>query len=408
MRRLRWIALVGLAALGLAGWWGLQNHSVAQTEGGGRAAKPGAGPARVVPVEVARAEKKPMPVEIVTIGRVQTIAAVAVKSRIDGVIATVSVRDGQEVKAGDVLFTLDDRALQAAVKQAEAAIARDKAQLENARREVERQLPLSQKEYVTRAQMDQTRTNAVALEGTVRADEAMLEMARVQLSYTVIRAPIDGRLGTISLKVGNQVRVSDTTPLVNLNQIGPIYVSMSVPQANFTALQKALAAGPVPTRATVPGDAGEPLEGKLSYIENAIDTATNTLTVKATFANADRRLWPGQFVNTTIVLAVEPDAIAVPAEAVQAGQNGNYLYVVKDGQDAGPKVVEMRQVEVNRTIEHQAVIAKGVAAGDVVVVNGQLRLDDGMAVTVKPPGSTGGAPPGKPDANDASPAKAAS
>jgi len=379
MRNLRWVALPVIGLLGIAAWWMLHAGSAAQTD-------PARTPERQpVPVEAAIAVRKPMPVEIDAIGRVQTVASVAVKARIEGVVQTVTAVDGQEVKAGDVLFTLDDRALQAAVRQAEATLARDRAQLENARREVERQTPLSQKDYVTKSQMDQTRTNAAAMEATVRNDEALLEMAKVTLSYSVVRAPIDGRLGTINYKVGNTVRTSDATPLVTLNQIAPIYVAMSVPQSNFAPIQQALAGGPVKVRAVVPGDAGAPLEGTIAYIENAIDTASNTLALRATFANADRRLWPGQFVNATIVLSVEQNAIAVPAEAVQAGQSGNYVFVVKD--KAPGKAAEMRPVQVDRTIAGQAVIAKGVAEGETVVVNGQLRLENGTPVSVKADGA---------------------
>ncbi|MCC6470647.1 MAG: efflux RND transporter periplasmic adaptor subunit [Alphaproteobacteria bacterium] len=370
------------AVLAVAGWWFLPTGTAAQTDQARTADR------RAVPVEVAEAIQKPMPVLIPAIGRVQTIASVAVKSRIDGVIASVAAVDGQEVKAGDVLFTLDDRALQAAVRQADATLVRDRAQLENARREVERQAPLSQKDFVTKSQMDQTRTTSAALEGTVRADEAQLEMAKVALSYSVIKAPIDGRLGTINFKLGNSIKANDTTPLVTLNQIAPIYVAMSVPQVHFAALQRAMAAGPVTVTATVQGDDGKPLEGQLAYVENAIDTTTNTLALRGSFANAERRLWPGQFVNATIVVSVQPNAVVVPSEAVQAGQGGSFVYMVKPD-----STVEARPVTLDRTIDRLAVIAQGLAPGDKVVTNGQLRLDNGMAVTVRAPGApTPGAP----------------
>ncbi|MCC7048863.1 MAG: efflux RND transporter periplasmic adaptor subunit [Alphaproteobacteria bacterium] len=386
MRFLRWAIIPLVAVLGMAGWWILGSGSAAQT------GQPRTPDRRAVPVEVAEAIQKPMPVLIPAIGRVQTIASVAVKSRIDGVIASVATVDGQEVKAGDVLFALDDRALQAAVRQADATLVRDRAQLENARREVERQAPLSQKDFVTKSQMDQTRTNAAALEGTVRADEAQLEMAKVALSYSVIKAPIDGRLGTINFKLGNSIKANDTTPLVTLNQIAPIYVAMSVPQVHFAALQRAMAAGPVTVTATVQGDDGKPLEGQLAYVENAIDTATNTLAMRASFANAERRLWPGQFVNATIVVSVQPDAVVVPSEAVQAGQGGSFVYLVKPD-----SIVEARPITLDRTIDRLAVISQGVAPGDKVVTNGQLRLDNGMAVTVRAPGAP---PPPAPPAAD--------
>lgn len=382
MRHFKWISLAAVAILGLGAWWLLGAGSAAQNPPQPRSA------ASAVPVEVATAAAKPMPVEIGTIGRTQTVASVAVKPRIEGVVQTVNVEDGQEVKAGDVLFTLDDRALVAALKQAEAALARDRATLENAKREVERQMPLLAKEYVPRATMDQLKTTAAAAEATVRADEAALEAARVQLSYATIRAPIDGRLGTINYKTGNQVRPSDATPLVTLNQIAPIYVALSVPQASYAAIQRAMQAGPVTVRAHIPGDQGQPIEGTVAYIENAIDQASNTLSLKASFANAERRLWPGQFVDATVILSMQADAVTLPAEAVQAGQNGPYLFVVKDGANGG-KVVEARDVTVDRRIDGEVVIGKGVSAGETVVVNGQLRLANGTPVTIRQQASPG-------------------
>jgi membrane fusion protein, multidrug efflux system len=370
MRRIVVLSLAVLAAAGAAFW--LIASAPAQ--------KPSArAPDRPVPVVVAEAVRKEMPVEISTIGRVQTIASVAVRSRIDGVIAEVKAADGQEVKAGDVLFTFDGRALEAAILQAQATLTRDRAQLENAKRDVERLRPLSQRDFVSRQQFDQTQTNATMLAATVQADEAQLKSAEVQLSYATIRAPIDGRLGTINFKLGNSIKANDTTPLVTLNQIRPIYVSFSVPQANFAAIQEAMAKGRLVVEVAVPGDDRGALQGALAYLENAIDPTTNTLSLKATFENGDSRLWPGQFVNATLVLGIEADAVVVPAEAVQAGQNASFVFALKDD-----STVEARPVTVDRTIGEEAVIAKGVAAGDKVVVNGQLRLDNGTKVTIRP------------------------
>lgn len=336
-------------------------------------------PEQAVPVVVAEAVRKEMPIEISTIGRVQTIASVAVRSRIDGVIASVPASDGQEVKAGDVLFTFDSRALEAAVLQAQAALARDRAQLENAKRDVERLRPLSQRDFVSRQQFDQTQTNAAMLTATVQADEAQLRSAQVQLSYATIRAPIDGRLGTISFKLGSSIKANDTTPLVTLNQIRPIYVAFSVPQAQFATIRAAEAKGALEVEAVVPGDPGDPVRGRLAYLENAIDPTTNTISLKAEFANSENRLWPGQFVNATLVLGVELDAIVVPKEAVQAGQDSPFVFAL-----AEDSTVAVRPVTVDRTIGDEAVISKGVAAGDKVVVTGQVRLENGTKVTVRP------------------------
>jgi multidrug efflux system membrane fusion protein len=384
MKRRLVLFLILAACGGGAAYYGLAPsfapHSVAQTAPGG---SPPA--ARGVPVVVAEAAAKSVPVQITTIGRAQTIASVAIKSRIDGQITGVAISDGQEVKAGDVLFTLDDRPYLAALHQAQATLARDKAQLENARREVDRMMPLTQRDFVSRQQVDQLRTNALALEATVRADEAQVESAQIQLSYTVIRAPIDGRVGTISFKLGSAIKANDTQPLVTLNQIRPIYVAFSVPQRNFVDIHKAMSKGAgaaLPVSVVIPGDRDRPLEGKVSYIENQIDSSSSTLSVKATFANDANRLWPGQFVNVTLTLAVEPNAITIPSEAVQAGQSGPFVFVVKPD-----STVEARPVTLDRTIGTEAVIANGLAVSEKVVINGQLRLDNGTRVEVRPAGA---------------------
>lgn len=332
--------------------------------------------APAVGVVVAPVEAKAMPVQIGTIGRVQTIASVAVKSRIDGVISDVLVRDGQTVNAGDVLFRLDDRQPLAQLHQAQATLARDKAQLENARRDLDRLTPLQQKEYVSRQSVDTARTNVAVQEAAVRADEAQIENLQAQLSYTVIKAPISGRLGTLGYKIGSNVKANDTTSLVTINQIKPIYVSFSVTQSDLAELRAAMAREKVAVQIRSQGNDFEPLTGEVSYFDNAIDTASNTINVRATVANEHETVWPGQFVDVLITLRIEPNALVVPSEAVQAGQNGNYLFVV----DAN-SVVHVRPVVVSRTIGNQSVIAKGLQAGEMVVTAGQLRIRDGVKVT---------------------------
>jgi multidrug efflux system membrane fusion protein len=337
---------------------------------------------RAQPVFAAEAVAKPMPVQLTTIGRVQTIANVTVRSRIDGVIASVEVQDGQEVKTGDVLLTFDDRQAQALVHQAEGALARDRAQLDNARRDLARLEPLAEKSFASKQQLDQARATVAADLATVQADQAQLENYQVQLTYTVVRAPIDGRIGTISFKVGNSIKANDTTALLTLNQIRPIYVAFAVPQGSLGELQDAMGAGPLVATAAIPGS-DEVQQGRVAYIENAVDAATNTIGAKATFANERSRLWPGQFVNVAVTLRIEPQALVVPAEAVQTGQQGTYVFVIKpDG------TAEMRPVDVRRTIEGEAAIAKGLAAGERVVTEGQLRLEPGTKVEVKAPQGT--------------------
>jgi multidrug efflux system membrane fusion protein len=332
------------------------------------------------PVLVATVQQKPMPVQIETVGRVQAIATVVVRSRIDGVIQRVAVDDGQEVKAGDLLLELDDLEAQAELRTAEANLARDRAQLEIAKRDEERMQPLAAKDFASRQQLDQLRTNVAAAQATVAADEAQLEAAKIRLSYTLIRAPIDGRIGTIASKVGSSIRPNDTTALMTINQLQPIYVAFAVPQRFLGDLQDAMAAGALPVTATIPGRETELQEGAVSFIENEVDAATNTLSVKASFANAESRLWPGQYVNVVVTLRVDPQAVVVPSEAVQTGQEGFYVFVVRDD-----LTVEMRPVDVARAAGAETVIAAGLEVGERVVTDGQLRLEPGTKVEVAQP-----------------------
>lgn len=329
------------------------------------------------PVLVATVVAKPMPVRISTIGHVQTIASVAVRSRVDGQIAKVLVRDGQDVKAGDVLFHLDDRQAQAQLAQAEGVLVKDRSQLRYAKQEVERYAALAHKSFASQQQLQQVQANEGALEGTVKADEAQVANLEAQLSYTVIRAPIDGRVGTVHLKEGNTIQSNSDTPLVTLNQLHPIYVSFAVPQSDLPRIQTAMEAGPVEVTASPPDGGQAPAVGQIAYIENAIDGASNTLPIKARFDNADNRLWPGQFVNVVVTLRIEPEALVVPSQAVQTGQQGFYVYVVKPDMTA-----ERRIVSVGQVVENQTVIDKGVAKGERVVTIGQLRLENGTKVRI--------------------------
>ncbi len=340
--------------------------------------------APAIPVVIAPAQRKPMPVRVDAIGTVQPIATVTVKSRVDGEIAEVKISDGQAVKAGDVLFVLDTRAAEAQLKQSEATLAKDRAQLENAKRDVGRYKPLTEKEFVSRQQLDTAQTAADALEATMLADQAIIDTFKVQLTYYTIRSPMDGRVGTIALKTGNAVKAQDTISLVTINQIKPIYVSYSVPQRELPGIRAAVGAGTVPVQAMVPGDPGPPTNGKIFFFDNQIDPTTGTISLKAIFDNADERLWPGEFVNVSSTLRVEADAITVPSSAVQVGQNGNYVFVVK--QD---NTVEVRPVTVNRTVGNESVISKGLNADERVVTDGQLRLTNGSRVEIRTTAVTG-------------------
>ena len=337
-----------------------------------------------VPVLIAPVARKPMPVRLEAIGTVQPIATVAVKSRVDGQIADVKISDGQAVKTGDVLFILDTRSAEAQLAQAQAALAKDRAQLENARRDVARVKPLTEKEFVSRQQFDTAQTNVAALEATLLADQATVDNFKVLLTYYTIRSPMDGRVGTIALKTGNAVKAQDTISLVTINQIKPIYATYAVPQRELPGIRAAMGAGTVPVQATVPGDPGQPITGKIFFFDNQIDPTTGTISVKAIFDNADERLWPGEFVNVSSTLRVETDALVVPSSAVQVGQNGSYVFVVK-----ADNTVELRPVTVSRAVGNESVIAKGLSADERVVTDGQLRLTNGSRVEIRASAAAG-------------------
>jgi multidrug efflux system membrane fusion protein len=333
--------------------------------------------ARPVPVSVVAVEEKPAPVQIRTVGRVQTLASVAIRSRADGVISKVSVTDGQDVKAGDELFRIDDREAQAALKLAQANLGKDQASLANAKRQVDRLTPLAAKNFTTRQDYDTATTLVATLQATLAADQAAIDAAKVTLSYTVISAPISGRIGTVALKLGNSVRAADSTPLVTINQLQPILVAFSIPQESMGELQRALAEGKVPVSVKIPDSTAPAQEGEVSYVENAIDPTTNTLSVKAQFPNVDEFLWPSQFVNVVMTIRVDPKAIVVPAVAIQINQEGAYVWVVK-----ADSTVEMRSVTVARQLGTEMVVEGALKPGERVVIEGQLRLEDGTKVEV--------------------------
>lgn len=340
------------------------------------AGQPGQRPQAGVPVRVAVAATKPTPVEFNTIGNVQTIASVAVKSRIDAVIDQVLVKDGQSVKAGDVLFQLDSRAGQAALHAAEATLARDQAQLANAQRNANRDKSLIAKSYVSQQQFDTDSSTAAALEATVKADQAQVENAKIVMSYYTIVAPIDGRVGLIAIKQGNSIKSNDV-PLATVNEIQPIYVSIALPQNNLPELRAAMTKGPVTVKVQPAGDKGAPISGKIAFFDNTIDSTSGTINVRSTFDNSEQRLWPGQFVNVSVLVRTDPNALVIAPAAVQAGQDGTYVFVIKDDNTA-----EARPVTVDRTVDGMAVISKGLSPGEKVVTDGQLRLSNGTHVQI--------------------------
>jgi multidrug efflux system membrane fusion protein len=316
-----------------------------------------------------------VPVSLVAIGNVEPIQTVAIKSRIDGEVAAVHVKDGQDVAKGELLFKLDDRYLQAQLKQLEAAEARDRALLANAISLEKRYKDLLSKGFVSEEAYTQARTSREAAEATVAADHAAVETARVQLSYTRLHSPIAGRAGKVMLPVGNNVKANDTAPLVVINQLAPIDVSFSVPDRYLDEIRAFSAKRSLRVRAAAQGAEGLEAVGQLTFIDNAVDAQTGTIRLGATFANADGRLWPGQFVTVRVTLAEQTDVVVIPSQAVQNGPKGQYVYVVKPDSTA-----ELRDVVVERTEGEQAVVAKGLQAGETVVTTGQLRVVPGGKV----------------------------
>jgi membrane fusion protein, multidrug efflux system len=367
---------------------------------------------QAVPVAVATVEQKPMPVQIQALGSVEAYSVVSVKAQVGGELMRVHFKEGQDVKKGDLLFTIDPRPFEAAlaqvqatqaqhqaqVTQAEANLARDQAQLENARVEEERYRRLVAGGFVAREQYDQFLTTLKTAQATieadqaavataralVRADAAAVETARLNLAYTVIRSPLDGRTGSLMLHEGNVVRsggTADSTLLV-INQIQPIYVSFTVPQQQLSGIKTYMQAGSLSVDALSAGET-RPDRGVVTFVDNAIDPATGTVRLKASFPNAEKRLWPAQFANVTLTLTVDPNAIVVPSQAVQTGAQGPYVFVVKPD-----STVENRRLVVTRTQGNDSVIASGLQAGEQVVTDGQSRLSPGVKVEVR--GETGG------------------
>lgn len=338
----------------------------------GRAGAPAA-----VPVTVAQAELRSVPYEITGTGTVEPIRAVAVSSQVSGLVTSLGFREGEEVSGGQVLVQIDSRPYQNALSQAEAQLARDLAQLSNARRQVERYQSLAQSEYVTTEQFESMRTNAEALAAAVKADSAAVSNARLNLDYTTIQAPIGGRTGSLLIKEGNLVRAPGSGPLVVINQVRPIQVRFSVPAHRLPEIRRHLD-GRLKVRANPSNDDHPPLEGLLTFVDNTVDTTTGTILLKARFENADGALWPGQFVTATLELFVEDNLVVVPGQAVMNGQGGTYVFVI----DADGKATT-RPIEPGRNVGDAVIVAKGLAAGETVVTDGQLRLVPGATVQIK-------------------------
>lgn len=330
---------------------------------------------RSAPVRTAKALQKDIPLEINAIGEMEAFSAVAVRPQVDGPVLKVHFTEGQFVNRGDLLFTIDPRPFEVALRRAEAQLARDKAQADNAAADAARYEELVRKGFVAESQYEQFRAAAEALKATVEADAAAVENARLELGYCYIRAPFAGTTGSTAFDQGNIVRAGDQAPLVTIYQVEPIYASFTLPEQSLPAVRSYMAKGALKARISL--DAASSFEGDLSFVDNAVDRATGTIRLKATLKNRDKALWPGQFVTVALRLTTEKGVVVVPSQAVMTGQNGQYVFVIKDG------AAEERQVEADRTYGNETVIRKGVASGEEVVTDGQLQLVPGMKVVIK-------------------------
>jgi multidrug efflux system membrane fusion protein len=329
-----------------------------------------------IPVLVAQAVEKRMPLRLHAIGNVETVATVAVKARVDGQIFRAYVRDGQDVTRGDLLFQLDPSPYESQLAQAQANLAQGQAQLEYLRGQESRYQELLAQNFVSREGYAQVASNFHAAEASVNAAAAAVESARVNLAYTTIRSPIGGRAGKVLLSEGNLVKANDANALVVINQISPIYVSFAVPEQHLGEIRAKKGKAPMRVEAQV--EKGNMVPGKLAFADNTVDATTGTIRLRGLFANVDKKLWPGQYVDTWITLRDEERALVVPAQAVQTGPNGQYAYVVKEDSSS-----EMRTIAVSRTDGEEAVIASGLKAGETVVTDGASRLLPGSRVSVK-------------------------
>ena len=330
-----------------------------------------------VPVDVAKATQRNMPVQVSAIGNVEAYSTVTVKSLVDGEIQKAYFQEGQDVKKGDMLFGIDPRPFQAALHQSEANLARDQAQAQYASTEAKRYTQLQKEGIVSQIQYEQFTSNSQALDAAVRADQAAVENAKINLGYCSIYSPINGRTGSLLVHPGNLVKTNDTS-LVVINQVTPIYVDFSIPEQVLPQVKQHQAQGRLRVQAFPSGDNSNPPVGTLSFINNTVDSTTGTIELKGTFANRHRRLWPGQFVNVVLDLTVNRNATVVSSQAVQTGQNGQYVYVVKPDHTA-----DYRPVTVGATLSGFTIVDKGLNPGETVVTNGQLRLFPGARVSFK-------------------------
>ena len=371
-------AIIGVAAAAAMGWHFLGGNgpiATAQT------------PAPGIPVTAGIVVAQDVPVFLQGIGTVQAYNMVTVKTRVDGQIVKVDFKEGQEVKEGDPLFQIDPRPYQAALEQAQAAKQKDEAQLAGAQLDLDRYSKLLGTGFQTRQSYDEQKAQVGALQAAIKADQAQIDTAQLNLGYADIRSPIDGRLGARLVDKGNLVHTGDNTALVTIAELKPIFVSFTLPQGTLDEIREQQQKAPLTVRAYT-GDGSQLLsEGKLTLIDNAIDQSTGTIHLKARFDNQDERLWPGEFVSLRVILAVRPKVATVPSQTIEEGPNGSYAYVIKPDD-----TVERRVVDIASIQDGIAVVTKGLTPGERVVVDGQFRLTEGARVRLlqpRPPGAAG-------------------
>ncbi len=335
-----------------------------------------------VPVTVTKAVTRDMPLLATAPGSVEAISSVAVKSLVEGQLLEALVKDGADVREGQLLFRIDPRPAEAALKQAQAQLAKNQATLAQARSQVDRYKDIAAKGYLSADQLEQYRTNLGTATGAVKVDEANIAAARLQLGYTEIRAPISGRIGRLLIQPGNVVKANDVNPLVTINQIEPIYVNFALPATHLGRLLAAQNQAPLTVRANIVG-LDEPVEGRVAFIDNAVDSTTGTIRLRGEFANDGHLLWPGQLVSISLTLGHDRNAVVLPDPAVRNGPDGAYVFVVKPDRSA-----EQRAIRVARVVDGLAIIESGLAADETVVLDGQSRVEDGALLSFDDAGAT--------------------
>ena len=338
----------------------------------------GSGGRPPAPVVVAGVERRDIPVQIHAIGNVEAYQTVQIRSQVNGQIQKIFFKEGEDVREGQPLFQLDKRPFQADLEKAIGQMKHDQAQAENSKMQADRYSGLEKQGIVSHEQAEQVRAQAKADASAVDADRAAADAARVQLQYTDIVAPINARTGALMINLGNLVKANDTPYLLQLNQITPIYVTFSVPEANLDRVRHRFSSGQLKVLAYPKGQSDNPAEGRLTFIDNGVDTTTGMFKLKATFQNKDRRLWPGEFVDVALVLSTQKDAIVVPTKAIQSGQQGEYVYVVRTDSTA-----ESRPVKTAGAYQNLTLISDGLKPGERVIVNGQLRVSPNAKVMVQ-------------------------